>query len=219
MSSENKIQEVKFSDKKKKKKARKDNCLLSILQWIPYRALPNLRSFQSSFETSNMDFFTANDFPLGNSLQVYGRRSFLGHVSYIHCRWSGAGPFLVMYHVVQMIWSNMELLWFLLYQGAYQDSKIEQLYSPLLYCRHPVMSAKGSILLQRSAAAQDLLYDEIICSCTVLFLELQIQATVRNWTMWKSLTSFSSVFGNFSHHHSFPSLETDWSTSFFCLFH
>lgn len=45
------------------------------------------------------------------------------------------------------------------------------------------------------------------------------KATVRNWTMWKAPTSFGSVSGHFSHHHSFPSLETDWSISFFCLFH
>lgn len=124
-----------------------------------------------------------------------------------HCKCLGR-PFLG--HVQSSILSNMWLLWFFLYQAVYQDTKIEQ-----LNCRRPATSAKGCIPLWRSVAHQDWPGDEVICACAVIFCALQTQLLSGTG----QCEMLGSVSGHFSHHHSFPSLETDWSISFFCLFH
>lgn len=175
--------------------------------------------------TGCVEYFTANTI---QSSVLLNCRSF--HSAWIflcgfsHWNWPSSGKlfasvwknlFLVMYRPVQVIWSYMGLLWFFLYQAVYQDSKIEQLYFLVLYCRHPVTSAKGCIPLQRSVAHQDWPGDEVMCACAAIFLALQTQLLSGPGQREK----LGSVSGHFSHHHSFPSLETDWSISFFCLFH
>ena len=57
--------------------------------------------------------------------------------------------------------------------------------------------------------------DKVICACAVIFLALQTQLLSGIGQCEK----LGSVSGHFSYHHSFPSLEADWSISFFCLFH
>lgn len=127
-----------------------------------------------------------------------------------HWKWPSSGKliasvwknlFFVMYRAVQGIWSNMGLLWFLLYQAAYQDSKREQPYCLVLYCRHPVTSAKVCIPLRRSASHQDWPGDEVICACGVIFLALQTQLLSGTGQCEK----LGSARGHFSHHLSFPS--------------
>lgn len=122
---------------------------------------------------------------------------------------------LVTYRAVQVIWSNMGFLWFFLYQAVYRHSRAEQIYCLVLYCRHLAMSVKGCIPLWRSVAHQDCPGDEMICACAVFFLALQTHLLSGTGQCEK----LGSVPGHFSHHHSFPSLEKDWSISFFCLFH
>ena len=155
--------------------------------------------------------------------QVFALFACIGLCGFPYWKWPSSGKliasvwkslFLVTYRAVQMIWSNMGLLLFSLYQAAYRDSKIEQLYCLVLYCRHSAMSAKGCIPLRRSASHQGWPENEVIRACAVIFLTLQTQLLSGTGQCEK----LGSVSGHFSHHHSFPSLETDWSISFFCLF-
>lgn len=150
--------------------------------------LLSCRSFQSVW-TLLCGFCTENYLPQPNSSQVSGM------CSWSQCRWFGA---------------RRGCFEFFLHQMTYQDAKTEQLCWLVLHCRHPGMSAKGCIPLQRSVAHQDWPGDEEIWACA---LETELLSGAGQ------CEKLGSGSGHFSHHHSFPSLETVWSISFFCLFH
>lgn len=166
--------------------------MLNVSQSTPYRVLSFfwVAGLSTLSELCCVGFCTENYLALPNSSQVPWMFS-RSHPE--QCRWFG---------------TRRGCFDFFLHQMMYQYSKTEQLC--WLHCRHPVMSAKGCIPLQRSVAHQDWPGDEEMYACA---LETQL---LSGTGQCEKLCSGS---GHFSRHHSFPSLETVWSISVSCLFH